>query len=157
MKAYYFAPNDNKLRYGDNREIVIGKMHTIKGIPKLCETGLHGSVKALDALKYAPGDMLYIVDITRNLDIGDDKICGQRRKYIIGFNTEKMLREFARKQALINIEKIKPYTKEYDLILQWLKTGEEDIQYAAWYAAESAANDMLEQMIDDELKGLNNA
>jgi ribosomal protein L18E len=55
------------------------------------------------------------------------------------------LRESARKQALINIEKIEPYCKEgdYQLITSYLITGDESIRSAArsaaWSAARSAA------------------
>ena len=54
-------------------------------------------------------------------------------------------REFARKQALINIELIKPYceAEEYELIVEYLKSGREDLraaaESAAWSAARSAA------------------
>ena len=137
MLAWYFARENNRLNHGDDRLIEIGKMHTVKHKPVLCKKGLHGSVNVLDALKYAPGSMLYRVDITRNVQIGDDKICGQRRKYLNGFNVTDVLRQFARNQALINIEKIKPYCSDsqYELIIEWLNTGNPELRVVAQGAA----------------------
>jgi len=52
--AWYFASEDRKLRYGDNRAIVIGEAHRVRGALALCKHGLHASVRAIDALSYAP-------------------------------------------------------------------------------------------------------
>src|SRR3990172_8584973 len=133
MKAWYFARANNRLAYGDNRAIILGKSHTIKDTPKLCNVGLHGSVKLLDALYYANSSLLYLVDITGKLDIGTDKICGKQRKYIAHIDATDILRAFARKQALINVELIKPYTtaENYSLILDYLNTGNEILLEAA--------------------------
>src|SRR3990172_6465230 len=180
MKAWYFARANNRLAYGDNRAIILGKSHTIKDTPKLCNVGLHGSVKLLDALYYANSSLLYLVDITGKLDIGTDKICGKQRKYIAHIDATDILRAFARKQALINVELIKPYTtaENYSLILDYLNTGNEILLEAAgaagaagvagaaaagvaWEAGEAgaaareaamaAANDMLTSMIMKEI------
>src|SRR3990172_1038406 len=122
MKAWYFAPANNRLAYGDDREIILGKSHTIKETPKLCKVGLHGSVKLLDALQYTNSSQLYLVDISRKLSIGKDKICGQQRKYLAHIDATDILRTFARKQALINIKLIKPYITEegYSIIFAYL-------------------------------------
>jgi len=141
MKAFYFAPNDKKLRYGDNRQIRVGRTHKVSGTPKLCKHGLHASVRLIDALGYAPGHHLYMVKLDGEMDVGNDKVAAQERTYIAHFNAEKLLREFARKQALINIEKIKPFISddEYDVICRWLGTGDVKLQSAARSAAWSAA------------------
>ena len=144
MKAFYFADDSRKLRYGDNRPIEVGTTHTVEGTPKLCSNGLHASVNILDAVSYAPGHHLYLVELSGEMDVGDGKVSAQSRTYIAYYNAEELLREFARKQALINIEKIKPYTteEEYSLIIRYLETGCEQDRSAArsaWSAAGSAA------------------
>lgn len=83
MLAWYFSRTDKKLRYNDGRKIVAGKMHTVKNTPVLCEAGLHGSEKVVDALSYAPGSYVWRVDITRKIDKGSDKLCGQRDDKLI--------------------------------------------------------------------------
>ena len=141
MLAWYFARENNRLKFNDHRLITIGKMHTVKCAPILCCQGLHGSVQLLDALHYAPGPMLYRVDITRKLDIEGDKICGQRRKYLGVIDATEVVRRFTRNQALINIEKIKPHcaASQYELILDWLKTGNPRLRVVAQTAAKAAA------------------
>ena len=136
---YYFSPLDKKLRYDDNRVIRKGLTHKVKGDIILCENGLHASMKPLDALQYAPSSYLWIVKLSGEVVHSDNKSVASERKYLYGFNADKLLREFARKQALINIEKIKPYTDQYDLIIEYLNTGNKGLMAATWSAAESAA------------------
>jgi len=148
MKAYYFSCTDKKLRFNDNRVIRKGRTHKVTGELKLCFCGLHASKRIIDALDNAPGTYLWVVELSGEILEGENKVCASERTYIHGFNAEKVLRKFARKQALINIEKIKPHCSEtdYKLILQFLETGNENIRSAAaraarsaGYAAESAA------------------
>ena len=146
MRAYYFSSKDKKLGYGDNRQIRKGRTHKVKGEIKLCENGLHASVKAIDALSYAPDCYLWIVELGGTIVESDDKVAASERTYIAGFNADKLLRDFARKQALINIEKIKDYTGYSDYAI---------INRCLLMAALSAANEMLEDMIADEISRLN--
>jgi len=55
-----------------------------------------------------------------------------------GFDSDWVLRKFARDQALINIELIKPYTNEYDLIVEFLVAGKDDDAAASDVAADAA-------------------
>ena len=141
MKAFYFAREDRKLRYNDNRSIIVGETHTVDCIPLVCKRGLHASTRLIDALLYAPGNILYHVELSGDLDKGNDKVAATKRTYLKEFDATELLREFARKQGLINIDKIKPYCsdKEYTLILDYLNTGNETIRKAAESAADSAA------------------
>lgn len=130
MKAYYFSTLEKTLRYGDNRKIEEGITHTVEGIPVLCEHGLHASKRAIDALQYAPGSFLWIVELSGEIVEGADKVVATERTYIKGFDATNMLKEFSRKVALINIEKIKPYCseKDYTVILRYLVTGDEELR-----------------------------
>ncbi len=150
MKAWYFAPKNNRLKYGDNRLVRVGTTHTIDGFPETCVRGLHASERVIDALSYAETSILYRVELSGEMDKARDKVAAQSRKYLKRYDIESILFEFARKQALINIDEIKPYVgdKDYNLILEWLETGDKRIKsaarsaanYAANYAARSAAN-----------------
>ena len=138
MIAYYFAPENNKLRYGDNREIVVGESHTVDCKPKCCERGLHASLRPIDALKYAPGNQLYIVNITGSVDSNDDKICGTSRLYIDKIpNCGELLREFSRLVALKVMLKELPNANP--VIFKYLRTGDIKLRSAAESAAESAS------------------
>ena len=142
MKAFYFSEESKKLRYDDNRDIAVETTHTVKGDLELCRNGLHASKRVIDALSYAPGPILWLVDVDDNEMLeSDDKVCSRSRKYLAEFDTTDVLRKFARRQAMINIEKIKKYCSDadYDLIVEWLETGNEDIKEAALSAAWSTA------------------
>ena len=145
MRAFYFSNSDKKLRHNDGRQIRKGRTHKVKCDPVLCERGLHASERLIDALKYAPGNYLWLVDLKGKIVAGDDKAVADERKYIDGFDAGDLLHEFSRKAALINIKKIYKYCsqKDYDLIVEYLETGNDDIrsaaESAAWSAAESAA------------------
>ena len=159
--AWHFSTG--KLNYGDDRKISVSKKHSVKGEIVICNNGLHGSERIIDALGYARLDACIIArtEHSGNIIQESDKLVSRHRKYIHVIDGTEILREFARKQALINIKKIKPYCSQdsYSLILKWLKTGKEDLRSAArsaaWSAAESAArsaaNEMLEKMVKDAM------
>lgn len=142
IKAFYFATEDRKLRYGDEREIVVGETHSVDGEIKVCRNGLHASEKLLDALMHAPGCILYLVELSGHTDSSShDKLAARNRKYLAEFNVTEVLKEFARKQALINIEKIKPYCSEekYNLIVKFLETSYDDAHARARARSAAAA------------------
>jgi len=141
MIAWYFSNNERELGNGDGRPIIVGETHKVTGTPVLCQHGLHGSIKPLDALQYAKGHYLYRVEIGGDIVVGNDKIVGTERTYLQEINAEDILRKFARKVAMINIENIKPYcdSAKYDKILKWLETGAEQHRSAAQSAARTAA------------------
>ena len=145
MRAWYFATEERKLQYNDNRSIIVGETQSVDLTErplKLCEWGLHASKRLIDALGYAPGAFLYEVELSGKMIVGGDKIVAEHRTYLRAIDATEILRAFARKQAMINIEKIEPYCNEneYEIILNWLKTGDETLKTAAYYAAYSAAN-----------------
>ena len=137
MKAYWFEPAEGVLGYGDGRRPEVGKTHTVKCSPVLCNSGLHGSVRAVDALRYAQSSRLWLVDITAGVVVGDDKICGKRRKYIAVADVELVLREHARWCAL----QVVHLWDAPQVMLEYLNTGDEGLRAAAWAAARYAAGD----------------
>ena len=169
IKALYFASENKRLRYGDEREIVVGETHIVDCAPKCCKAGLHASKRAIDALGYAPGCMLYLVELSGDFDENSDKVAATHRKYLAEFDATELLREFSRRQALININKAEQYfssEEDFNIVLDWLNTGNLDLresaESAAWSAAESAAesaarsaarsaaNNMLCEMIESK-------
>lgn len=141
---YYFSAVDRRLRYGDNRTIVCGETHVVDTTERrleLCAYGLHASPTPFQALDYAPGPVLWQVRLGGEVITGDDKSCASERTYLAEFDATAVLRTFARRQALIHIEKIRPYCAptDYDLILTWLTTGDESLRSAAQSATKSVA------------------
>jgi len=81
IKAWHFAASDRKLGYGDGRLIVKGRTlkYTGKEPIELCKRGLHGSERILDALYYAPGEIICRVELSGDIIRGTDKIVATER------------------------------------------------------------------------------
>jgi len=65
IKAWHFVSENKKLGYDDGRIVRKGRTYKVNCEPVLCKSGLHGSVRILDALNYAPGPILCRVEIGR--------------------------------------------------------------------------------------------
>lgn len=137
VKAWYFAPVSRSLRYGDDREIVVGETHSVSGPLRLCERGLHASERIIDALWYAPGPIAYRVELSGDMLFGDDKIVARYRRYIWGADATDVLVLFARRQALIHSDLLRPHCSEdqFDAVKQWLLYGDLSCCEAAWETA----------------------
>jgi hypothetical protein len=98
--GWYFAADNKRLCYGDNRKIKTGIIHKIEGEPVMCKQGLHASPTVLDALAYAPGNILYRVALSGKIVHSDDKSVATERTYLKCIDAESILQEFARKCAL---------------------------------------------------------
>ena len=107
---------------------------------ELCASGLHFSRTPFEALKYAPGETLCLVEIGGKIveKKGDDKGVCSRRRIIVRMDATELLRYFARMQALsvIHLNEDLP-----EIVCDYLMTGDEVIRAAAWDAARAAAWD----------------
>ena len=134
--AYFFSPLDRQLRHGDGRRIALKIKHSVDLPIVLCKNALHGSIRPLDALKYAPGPVLWKCRYSGEIVKEEDKLGGQYREYIAGGkDISKELREFARKQAL----KVVDNWECPKVVREWLESGDEKLRSAAESAAERAA------------------
>ena len=137
MRAFHFT--SKKLRNGDPIP-PIGEWLEYTGKIVPCQSGLHASEHPLDALRYAPGNLLHAVELEGDLvSHGNpiDKWVGRRRKIIATINAESLLREFARWCAsqVLHLWDAPQIVKEY------LASGDESLRGAAWGAAWGAARD----------------
>ena len=66
----------------------------------ICKHGLHASLSAFDALLYAPGNILCLVECAGDITYGDDKLVCSERTIIARKDIEPLLWAFARQQAL---------------------------------------------------------
>ena len=150
--CWHFANNDLRLGYDDGREIVAGESLRVEGAPVLCETGLHGSIRLLDALQYAPGHMLCRVELSDGIIEGDNKAVARERKTLWIFNAENALRDFAATVAenALLAERVAgrdPDPRSWaavqfvrDLLAGKINPKDQQAaRSAAWWAAESAA------------------
>jgi len=136
INAWWFSAAKT-LPHKDGRRIVLGRTHKVKGTIIPCLNGLHGSVKPLDALNHAPGQIVWKVRLSGVVvSHNDDKYCASERTYIAGgIDVSETLRAFARKCAL---DVIDLWTAP-EIVIRYLKTGDKSIRAAAWDAARAAA------------------
>jgi len=144
MKAWHFVAADKKLR--DGRPLPEpGVILRHEGPIELCSSGLHASIRPIDALRYAPGPYICRVDCTGHWIRSDDKIVCTERTILWGYDATAVLRKFARMCALDVIEK----WNAPEVVVKYLKTGDEELRataadasaYAYAAAARAAARD----------------
>jgi hypothetical protein len=93
----------------------------------MCQSGLHASVRIIDALEYAPGATICRVECGGETIHGMDKLVCSKRTILWRVDGTNLLRQFARLCALDVIHQwdALPIVREY------LETGDEDIRDAA--------------------------
>src|SRR3990167_3097287 len=133
--AWHFV--GNKLKDGrplPKSGVVLKQSGTI--VP--CKNGLHGSIKIVDGLRYAP---IYTKWICRTKHSGiivphnNDKIASSERTILWKVKAEPILCEFVRLCALDVIHS----WNAPDVVKEYLETSDEKIRSAAWRAARSTA------------------
>ena len=135
IEAWHFLSNDKKFGYGDGNVAEPGYVYSVEGPIKLCSWGLHASERAIDALKYAPGNMIGRVVLSGEIIRGDDKLVATHREYLWIADAEETLRSFARWSALQVIH----LGDAPDVVRRYLESGNESLRSAAESAARSAA------------------
>ena len=137
MKAWYFSTTERKLRYGDDRSIELGITHSVEGKLEVCKNGLHGSERLIDALSYAPGPVIWEVELSGEIATDDGtKHCARNRTYLRGgIDISEILRKFVRRVAL----DVAQYWDMPEVVREYLKTGDESKRAAANAAAKAAA------------------
>ena len=134
MKAYHFV--GKTLRDGTPIP-ADGEWLEHKGECVICESGLHASKHPFDALQYAPGETLCLVECEDIAAEQDDKFVCRRRKIVARFDATEMLWAMSRWAALqvIHLWEAPPVVRDY------LQTGDKSLRAAAWAAAWAAARD----------------
>lgn len=107
MKAWHFCKNNKRLGYNDGRLIKTGRNYKVFGQPILCLYGLHGSIKIMDALTYAMGNILCRINLHGKILKGSDKAVATERTVLWMFDCTKILHEFACKCAERALHKAK--------------------------------------------------
>ena len=133
--AWHFLRDDQKLRDGrdappDGHVLV----HEGRIVP--CASGLHASEDILNALDYAPGHILCRVECWGTTVKETDKLACGRRRILWRINAEPLLRQWARWCALQVVHLWDPP----EVVMDFLKTGDESLRAAAWAAARNAAS-----------------
>jgi len=133
MRAYHFLTSDCRMR--DGTPVVVGETYRVQPPLVLCKHGLHASTDPLDALHYAPGTIACRVTMGGEIVQDDDKMVATERTVIKVADATETLRRFARLCALDVVH----LWDAPDIVVKYLRSGNEDIQAAAWAAARAAA------------------
>ena len=133
ITAWHFRDAPDRLR--DGTPSVAGQVETYDSPLVMCKSGLHASRRAIDALRYAPGPYVALVECDgKVIEQGDKLVCARRRPLWIA-DAEGVLRWFARQCAR---DVLHLWTSPIpEAVRCWL--DEEDLSEAARGAAESAA------------------
>ena len=132
MKAYHFV--GPTLR--DGRPVPPdGEWLEHDGPCVMCESGLHASRHPFDALRYAPGSTLCMVECEDVVEEDSDKFVCRRRRIVRRIDATDLLRRFARAQA----SKVLHLWDAPQVVRDYLATGDESLRSAARSAAWSAA------------------
>jgi hypothetical protein len=146
VKAWHFVKDDGTNRDGIKERV--GKWYKVDGEIVCCERGLHGSVRLLDALQYAPGAMLRRTEHRGTIIEQDDKLCSSERRALWQIDVTKALHLFACRVAEDALKATKVTDERAWNAIKvkraWLKgkaTDEElaSARVAAWSADRSAA------------------
>ena len=116
-----------------------GELLKFNDRPIMCEQGLHASLDPFDAMQYAPGENLCLVECGGTILHQSDKLVCTERTIIARMDATDMLRYFARMQAVSALRYWD--TDPPEVVLDYLMTGDESIRDATWAAARAATWD----------------
>lgn len=111
-----------------------------KGTLLMCRSGLHVGVTPWDALGYAPGDNLRLVEYAEVGEAQKDKIVCAKRRTIAQMDANELLRYFARMQAISCIDRWKQ--EPTDVVLDYLATGDDSLRETAHLDTLSAMHEV---------------
>ena len=156
VTAWHFLREDRRLSHDDGRKVVEGETLSISAARRVTpgEFGLHASEWLVDAIKFASGPILCLVevwgDVARH---GDDKIAGRHRKVLEMHDVTRELREYACDVAQFALENELSFGRDvdarsYDALATALAfaAGDASLQdldtaaHAAAHAADGAAS-----------------
>jgi hypothetical protein len=144
MKRYWhFALDSQRTRY-DDRPIVVGQTMRVDPPIELCERGLHASERAIDALSYAPGAYVCLVELGGTIIHGADKSVATERKVVAAADATELLFQFsidvaARAMEAVGWEHEDSWNALALRAAHMQGLADDDDLSAAWSAARSAA------------------
>jgi len=134
--AWHFLASDWTAHGGFKVEV--GKTYKHEGAVKPCQSGLHASVKALDANSFHKGTVVTRVECAGDVVHHDAKLACSERTALWGYDATDELRAFARWAAL-KVAHLWPKSNPMpEVVRQYLETGDESIRAEARKAASSS-------------------
>lgn len=85
IMGWHFVNNNRTLEHdAQNVTVEPGYVYTYDSdlMPRLCVRGMHGSRRAIDALKYTPGPIICRVALWGDVEMGNDKLVARNREVL---------------------------------------------------------------------------
>lgn len=158
MLGWHFVRDDRRLGHdATNVTVAPGYSYYYEGkTPKLCVRGLHGSEFALDALRYANGDIISRIRLMRVTERDDDQAVAWQRDVLAVADARQELRLFACwsvRQAWHLLEdkrfhRVVKVAEQYALghasakELAAARSAAKDVEWHGWNAAKGVAKDV---------------
>ena len=105
-----------------------------EGPVKICNSGLHASLSAFDAMFYTPGNVLCKVQCSGIVKRHDDKFVCRERTILQRFDATELMDSFARECALSVIH----LWDAPEIVIKYLKTGDPKLKDASRAASDAA-------------------
>lgn len=145
--AWHFLRGDRELQFPPHTLVEPGQTLRVEPPLRMCRHGLHASARAIDALRYAPGDMVCRVRLSGEILTDEDKLCASERTVLWMVDATTTLHEFAcwcAEQALEQERAVgrEPDPRSWAAIKTkraWLRGECDDATLAAARAAAAAA------------------
>jgi len=144
--SWHFLDGDARPEIRDGTPLIVGEwLPEIRPI-EICTRGYHSSARAIDALHYAPGPWVSLVESGGCEKWGVGKLVASARRAIWCYDAREELRRFARACALEVVHLWNPPK----VVVEYLTSGSPDLRIAAtpmvgaardatWNAARAAA------------------
>jgi hypothetical protein len=132
--VFFHFTNDKTLRDGSPIP-PIGEWLIFPGKPVICQKGFHASQHPMDALKYAPGFKLHLVELMDIETEQEDKVVAKGRKIIATIDSKPVILSCARKFA----SDVLHLWDAPEVVKKYLKTGDPTLANVAANAAAFAA------------------
>ena len=130
--AYHFVGST----LGDGRPVPENNFKLVhEGPVRICNSGLHASLSAFDAMFYAPGNVLCKVQCSGIVKRHDDKFVCRERTILQRFDATELMDSFARECAL----SVMHLWDAPEIVIKYLKTGDPKLKDASRAAARAAA------------------
>jgi hypothetical protein len=159
--AWHFLPDDGRLANRNRRKVEVGKTYSVRWPIAICENGMHGARRLIDALSYAPGAVVERVEIWGDVVEHNDKLCGRHRKCLALVDVTRLLHEFACDVAEDALKMAKVKDKRswaaIEMKRKWLKGKATNDELAAagdaaWDAAWDKYNTWLTERVEKVLE-----
>lgn len=106
VRGWHFLPADGCIQHGKfagekRKKVEVGVTYSVTGKLQMCEWGLHGSERAIDALSFAPGPIACYVELSGDILRDTDKVCASERTVLAMVDATDVLREFIRDTLIV--------------------------------------------------------